>query len=117
MQAELINTMTDQYPECVIAAYADLSTRVSLLTAGPVEVPREALDELCAEAAVTLGGHDLPVFGADPCHVAVKMVDHAVFIYMRTAEEPNDAYLFMCRPEVDLEGFLATARAGLAKAG
>lgn len=117
MQAELINTMTDQYPECVIAAYADLSTRVSLLTAGPVEVPREALDELCAEAAITLGTIDVPSFGADPCHVAIKMVDHAVFIYMRTADDPNDAYLFMCRPEVDVDGFVKTAQAGLAKTG
>lgn len=116
MQAELINTMTDHYPECLIAAYADLSTRVSLLTAGPVDVPREALDELCTEAAITLGTPEAPAFGADACHVAIKMVDHAVFVYMRTAEDPTDAYLFMCRPEVDLDGFIKTAQAGLSQA-
>lgn len=114
MQAELLNTMTDQYPECLIAAYADLSTKVSLLTAGPIDVPREALDELCTEAALTLGSVDAPSIGAEPCHIAVKMVDHATFVYVRTAQDPTDAYLFMCRPEVDLDGFLKTAQDGLA---
>ncbi len=117
MQAELLNTMTDHYPECLIAAYADLGTRVSLLTAGPVDAPREALDELCAEAAITLGSLEAPTFGADPCHVAIKMLDHAVFVYMRATEDPTDAYLFMCRPEIDLDGFIKTAQAGLASEG
>lgn len=118
MQAGPLNSLTDLYPECLIAAYADISTKVALMVAdGPISVPMEALNELCAEAALTLGEPSMPNLGAEPCNLAVKLVEHAVFVYVRAPGEPSEAYLFMCRPSVDLHGFLESAQAKIAEAG
>lgn len=110
MQAELLDTLAEQFPDCIIAAYADITTGITLLTRGSFDAPREALNELCAEAALTLGSVEAPALGSQTCPVAIKAVDHAVFVYMRSAEDPGDALLCMCRPEIDLGAFLPAAR-------
>ncbi len=106
MQAADLDQLTEQFPECIIAAFADITTGVVYLTSGATAAPREALNELCAEAALTIGLPDAPALGADLCPVAVKLVDHAIFVYARAGEDPGDALLFMCRPEVDIQRFI-----------
>lgn len=106
MQAADLDQLTTRFPECIIAAYADITTGVVYLTSGATTAPREALNELCAEAALTIGLPDAPALGADLCPAAVKLVDHAIFVYARAGEDPGDALLFMCRPEVDIQTFL-----------
>lgn len=106
MQATDLDKLTAQFPECIIAAYADITTGVVYLTSGATSAPREALNELCAEAALTIGLPDAPALGADLCPVAIKLVDHGVFVYARAGDDPGDALLFMCRPEVDVQTFI-----------
>lgn len=110
MQAELLDKLATQFPDCIIAAYADITTGITLLTRGSFDAPREALNELCAEAALTLGSVEAPALGGHTCPTAVKAVDHAVFVYLRSAEDPGDALLCMCRPEIDLGAFLPAAQ-------
>jgi putative hemolysin len=110
MQADGLEALIAQHPDCIIAAYADISTGVTLLTAGTDNVPREALNELCAEAAISLGSHGLPPLGAETCQVAVKIVDHAVFVYVRSPADDGDALVCMCHPSVDIDPFVAAAR-------
>lgn len=109
MLAKRLEQLTEAYPDCIIAAFADLGTGVTLVTAGEANPPREALDELCAEAALTLGGEGAPAIGAETCPAAVKVVDHAIFVYIRAKDEPSDALMCMCRPEIDLQPFLENA--------
>lgn len=111
MQAADLDNLTTQFPDCIIAAYADITTGVVYLTSGASKAPREALNELCSEAALTIGTPDAPAMGADLCPMAVKVVDHAVFVYIRVGEDPGDALLFMCRPEIDIDSFLSAANA------
>ena len=106
MQAADLDKLISQFPECIIAAYADITTGVVYLTSGATSAPREALNELCAEAALTIGLPDAPALGADLCPIAVKVVEHGVFVYARVAEDPGDALLFMCRSEVDVQAFI-----------
>ena len=106
MQAADLDQLITQFPECIIAAYADITTGVVYLTGGENQAPREALNELCAEAALTIGLPDAPALGADLCPVAIKLVDHAVFVYARAGDDPSDALLFMCRPEIDIQPFI-----------
>ena len=110
MQAEQLDQLTEAFPECIIAAFADISTNVVLVTSGAQEAPREALNELCAEAALTLGVQDAPALGGEACPMAVKIVDHAVFVYARAGVDPNDAALFMCRPDIEIAPFLAAVK-------
>lgn len=110
MQAQDLDQLTEQFPDCIIAAYADITTGVVYVTGGSLRAPREALNELCADAALTLGLPDVPTIGAEPCSMAVKMVDHAVFIFFRMSEDPGDALLCMCRPEIDTVPFIEAAQ-------
>ncbi|MFK7752400.1 MAG: hypothetical protein AB8B51_07600 [Sedimentitalea sp.] len=113
MQAEFLNTLTGAYPDCLIAAYADIETGVTLMTADGINVPREALDELCAEAGLTLGKPDVPALGSGQCDLAIKHVVHGLFVFLRAPDEPGEAYLFMCQQSIDLDSFLADARSTL----
>ena len=110
MQAEDLDTLATRFPDCIIAAFADIDTGITLLTRGSFEAPREALNELCAEAALTLGSVEAPALGTSTCNMAVKAVDHAIFVYLRSAEDPGDVLLCMCQPAIDLEAFLPAAR-------
>ena len=114
MLAEHLEDLTKQFPDCLIAAFADIGTGITLVTAGTADAPREAMDELCTEAGLTLGAPDTPAMGSDPCQVAIKANAQALFIYLRDIAEPDDVLMFMCRPGVDLDGFLTAARACLA---
>lgn len=111
MQAAQLERLIEQYPDCSLVAYADIGTGITLVSAGQSDIPREALDELCAEAALTLGKSDIPSMGAAPCPVAIKALEKAVFVYVRATDEPDDALLCMCQPDIDLDGFLTAARA------
>ncbi|MEO9819580.1 MAG: hypothetical protein ABJQ34_07675 [Paracoccaceae bacterium] len=111
MQAAELERLIEQFPDCSLVAYADIGTGITLVSAGQSDIPREALDELCAEAALTLGKSGVPSMGATPCPVAIKALEKTVFVYVRATDEPDDALLCMCQPDIDLEGFLTAARA------
>ena len=113
MLADQLDSLTEQFPDCLIAAYADIGTGVTLVSSNRLNAPREALDELCAEAAISLGMPDAPAIGAVTSPIVVKSADQAVFVYLRSADEPNDALLCMCRPKIALDAFLTAARACL----
>ncbi len=113
MQAAQLERLIEEYPDCSLVAYADIGTGITLVSAGKSDIAREALDELCSEAALTLGKPDMPSMGAAPSSMAIKAVEQTVFVYLRATEEPDDALLCMCRPEIDLDGFVTAARAAL----
>lgn len=114
MQTEDLDRLTEKHPDCIIAAYADIGTGITLLTNSDKTFPREALDELCVEAALTLGTPDAPPLGALPCTEAVKADPTAIFVYMRAPQEDTDALICMCRPTIALAPFMDDARACLA---
>lgn len=109
MRSTDLDGLIEKHPDCLVAAYADISTGVTLLTPTGSTVPREALDELCAEAALTLGT-DTPPIGAEPSPLALKVDDTAVFVYLRAPDEPGDALICMCRHSIQVEAFVADVR-------
>ncbi|WP_299722470.1 hypothetical protein [uncultured Tateyamaria sp.] len=113
MRTEDLDGLTSTHPDCIIAAYADIETGVTLLTNSNLSFPREALDELCVEAALTLGTPDAPPLGGMPCNEAIKVDDTALFLYLRAPDEATDALICMCRPTVEITPFLKAARACL----
>lgn len=113
MRSQDLDSLAEAYPDCLIAAFADISVGIALRTAAGTDVPREALDELCAEAGLTLGQTENPDLGQVPAMMAVKAVEGAIFVYMRTPEDPGDALICMCRDTIALDAFLGDARAAL----
>jgi len=117
MRTEDLDALTGTHPDCIVAAYADIETGVTLLINSGDNAPREALDELCVEAALTLGTPDAPPLGGLPCNEAVKADESALFVYLRAPDEATDALICMCRPTISLGPFLEAARACLAPNG
>ena len=113
MQTDVLDGLAKKHPDCIIAAYADIGTGIALVTNSGKTFPREALDELCVEAALTLGTKDAPPLGAIPSDEAIKIDDTALFVYLRAPDEPTDALICMCRPTIALDDFLNDARACL----
>ncbi|MEL7131149.1 MAG: hypothetical protein AAGK77_01925 [Pseudomonadota bacterium] len=111
MRSTDLNGLIGAHPDCLVAAYADIGTGVTLLTSTDSTVPREALDDLCVEAALTLGPGDVPPLGAEPCPQAIKVDATAIYIYLRAPDDPSDALICMCRPTIALSSFLKDARA------
>lgn len=109
MRIDELDRLQDSQADCLIAAFADISTGLTLRAAAGTKVPREALDELCSEAALTLGT-DAPPLGMDPCPCAIKALDSVFFVYLRSPADPNDALIEMCRDTIEMEAFLAQAR-------
>ncbi len=110
MRREDLDALTARHPECLIAAFADIGSGVTLLTDSKTTAPREVLDELCAEAALTLGSADIPPLGGAPCPLAVKTSEASVFVYLRDPEDPGTALLCMCKKTVALEAFVDAAK-------
>lgn len=115
--AKDLDALVDAHPDCVIAAYADIETGITLVTNSGDTFPREALDELCVEASLTLGTADTPPLGALPCNEAIKADDTALFVYLRTPDAETDALICMCRPTIALTPFLEDARACIGSGG
>lgn len=113
MQSTDLDGLIEKHPDCLTAAYADIGTGVTLLTPTGSTFPREALDELCGEAALTLGG-DTPPLGAAAAPYALKVDHNAIYVYVRAPDDPGDALICMCRHTLSVENFVADARGLLA---
>jgi len=113
MVAERLKELIDASPECKTVAFADLSIGMVLVTAGPENLSREALDRLCAEAGVTLGQDEVGQLGAKPAMSSISATPTDTKVFLRSSEEPNDALLCLCAPDVEVGGFLEKAEACL----
>ncbi len=111
MVAKLLDALTVRFGACRIAAYADLSSNMVLVTNSGVTAPRETLNALCREAAATLAAAALP----DPseCDVAVTIAGRYTGVFLRLPEEPSDALCCLCDDLIDLASFVPEARACL----
>lgn len=109
MRIDELDRLEASHPECLIAAFADISTGLTLRAAAGTKVPREALDELCSEAALTLGAQ-APPLGFEQPPFGIKALDSVFFVYLRSPADPNDALIAMCRDTIEMDAFLADAR-------
>jgi hypothetical protein len=92
----------------LVAAYADLSVPIVLQAYSAAQVPRELLDELGREAALTLGAAGL-VPGGGASNLAIKAMAGATLVIVRSATDPTDALICKCGDGIALEGFLSDA--------
>ena len=113
MTKAALDQLKDQYPGCETLAFADLSTQMVLLSNADSSLPREALDALCAEAALVFGTKSAPAVGDTPATTALIATPALLRIYLRDIEEPSDALCCICRHDIPLDAFVNDARACL----
>ena len=113
MVAEVLDKLHDRYPGCETLAFADLSTKMVLITNSTTTFRREGLDSLCSEAALAFGTGGAPTIGENDAMTAFVATRDQLRIYIRDAREPNDALCCVCSHDVAVDSFLNDARACL----
>lgn len=121
---ERLDCVRQEFPECQIVAYADLSTNMILSTSTAMELRQEYVDSLCDSAVDVLGGQSsLPLRGAlggggdaDIFQVII-MESTEVHVFLRSTTSQMDALCCVCSPLIDLGAFLAGARLQLDEIG
>ncbi|MFM7445111.1 MAG: hypothetical protein ACKO2N_14605, partial [Tabrizicola sp.] len=110
--AEGLGAVVKAFPQARLVAFADLSSRMILTSAGPMSTTQEHLDRLCNQARTCF---DDPLFAlsveafGEP-HTAVVMGPSNLRLFMRSETEPADAFCCICDPGIDLPAFVAKIR-------
>ncbi|WP_128514657.1 hypothetical protein [Tabrizicola thermarum] len=109
---ESLGAVVKAFPQARLVAFADLSARMILTSAGPMNTTQEHLDRLCHQARTCF---DDPLFSlsveafGEP-HTAVVMGPANVRVFLRSEIEPADALCCICDPGIDLPAFVAKIR-------
>lgn len=109
---EDLGAVVKAFPQARLVAFADLSSRMILTSAGPLSTTQEHLDRLCNQARVCF---DDPLFSlsvgafGEP-HGAVVMGPDSLRLFLRSDVEPADALCCICDPGIDLAAFVPKIR-------
>lgn len=109
---ESLGAVVKAFPQARLVAFADLSSRMILSSAGSLATTQEHLDRLCDQARASF---DDPLFSlsveafGEP-HGAVVMGTDAVRVFLRSDTEPADALCCICDHGIDLAAFVAKIR-------
>jgi hypothetical protein len=109
---ESLGAVVKAFPQARLVAFADLSSRMILSSAGGLRTTQEHLDRLCNQARASF---DDPLFSlsvgafGEP-HGAVVLGSDGVRVFLRSEFEPADALCCICDPAIDLAAFVAKIR-------
>lgn len=112
---ESLGAVVKAYPQARLVAFADLSSRMILSSAGTLSTTQEHLDRLCDQARASF---DDPLFAlsveafGEP-NGAVVMGPENLRIFLRSETEPADAMCCICDHGIDLPAFVAKIRSTL----
>jgi len=95
---------------CRTVAFADLSTRMILVTDTWSNLPREVLDRVCAQAAILLGVDGKATLGDMPAKLALAADQSSVHLFIRAEDEPNDVLCCVCNVDVNVNELMVRAQ-------
>ncbi len=104
-----LDKLRTRFPECDIAAYADLSTGMVLAATSATKVSQESLDTLCEAATDTLKGPLLQAVSSTAtnrqndniCH-AVRISRSAMEVFVKSNARAEEAMCLVCKHDVDV---------------
>ncbi len=118
--AEQLNGVRRDFPGCRVAAFADLSSRLVLFTSADARLPQDRLDAFCARAGALFTGPagqaGAALLGA-PVERAVVPDGDAVFVFVRSPDEPDEAVICQCDADTDPAALSARIAQELAALG
>lgn len=110
MVSSALDTLKEGFSDCATLAFADVSTRMVLVTDSSSNQPREAIDQLCAEAAVLLGQNGKAALGGDGTDMAMVTHGDRIHIFLRARNEPTDILCCNVSAHIPVVDFLQAAR-------
>ena len=118
--AERMQTVREAFPECRLIAFADLSAGMVLSVSAETSQLQEEMNALCATAVDAFSGasteHLSPFFqkgSVTGLYEVIIMEPSEVGVFLRSLNQPNDAFCCVCTPGIPLVEFLPKARAAL----
>jgi hypothetical protein len=110
--AESLGAVVKTFPQARLVAFADLSSRMILSSAGPLAMNQEHLNRLCDQARASFDDpfFSLSVEAFGEPHAAVVMGPANLRLFLRSDSEPADAMCCICDPGIDLAAFVTTIR-------
>lgn len=115
--ADQLNAMRGDFAGCRLATFADLSSGLVLFTSAEGRVRQERLDALCERARTLVVGNPAEA-GASvlkaPVLQAVASDADGLLVVVRVSDEPDEALICHCDPDIDLLSFTARAASELA---
>jgi hypothetical protein len=118
--ADQINALRRGFPDCRIASFADLASGLVLFTSASSRLPQERSDALCARARDLLDPAAQEAAAAllgAPVRHAVATFEDGLLVVVRSEDDPDEALICHCTPDIDLRAFIATAARELAGLG
>lgn len=112
---ESLGAVVKAFPQARLVAFADLSSRMILSSAGTLSTTQEHLDKLCDQARASF---DDPLFAlsveafGEP-NAAVVMGPENLRFFLRSETDPADAMCCICDHGIDLPAFVAKIRSTL----
>ncbi len=109
---ESLTAVVKAFPQAKLVAFADLSSRMILSSAGTLGRTQEHLDRLCDQARASF---DDPLFSlsveafGEP-HSAIVMGPDTLRVFLRSDTEPADALCCICDHSIDLPAFVTKIR-------
>jgi len=121
---ERLDCVRQEFPECQLLAYADISTNMILSTSGAMELRQEHLDSLCDIAVDVLGGQSSSHLrsllegrsGATVFQVII-IEPTEVHVFLRSTASLKEALCCVCSPLINLGEFISGARLHLDEIG
>ncbi|MEM7469962.1 MAG: hypothetical protein AAF340_01330 [Pseudomonadota bacterium] len=112
-----LEQLRSRFPDCMIAAFSDISTGMVLTASHELTLHQEHLDALCATGADILRGEassaiaqNLALDPAADIVEAVLLNPNEVGIFLCAPDMGADALCCACKPGVELATFLDTTR-------
>ena len=110
-----LKAVAEAFPQARVVAFADLSSRMVLCSAGSADLTQEHLDRLCREAITSfadpLSALAVEAFGTP--HRAIVIVPDAVKLFLRSDSGGPDALCCVCDHGIDLGPFITRLQATL----
>ncbi|MEM7718206.1 MAG: hypothetical protein AAF222_03325 [Pseudomonadota bacterium] len=117
-----LDAMRADVQGCALVAYADLSSQLVLCTSAASNPAQEEMNALSKAAQLALDGEfaagAAPSWGGEaPAEVSVLMTGAEARLFLRAPNNPTEALMCVCAPDIDLEAAVAEARATLQRIG
>lgn len=103
-----LEALRADFPGCAVIAFADLDTRLVLVSSGESAARRDTLDRLCAGAVELFAMAERA--GVTAPDTVLRSEAGRIEVSLRDPNSPNDALCAICAMETDLGGYLSRAR-------
>ena len=113
--ADEIQNLVENADGCNLVAFADISSKMVLLSKSEIPMAQEKLDGLCLEAAVAFDGALAKLNETASPTTAIVANGTGTNVFLRATPGSNDVLCCMCTPDADVNALLPAARVTLEK--